>query len=93
MATPVSELDGFMSKFKSLWKCGLDADLLLRSISGQVTVTFSFVLSGNLRPFPGHSSPPLLVTNVRGRRCIRRLNAMKSFDGSYHPGGLIKGKV
>ena len=50
MATPVIDLDGFMSKFESIWKSGLDADLLLGSISGKATVTFSNVLSGNPRP-------------------------------------------
>ena len=77
MATPVSDLDGFTftSKFESIWKSGLDADLLLGSISGKATVTFSNVLSGNPRPFPEYSSPPSLVPNVRGRRCIRRLKS------------------
>ena len=58
------QLDSFVCKFRQLWKDGLNADLSVKSVAGNATISFSVSLD-NGSGMLGRSS--FLAGNTRDR--------------------------
>ena len=62
----VISIDSFFVKFKKLWQNGLDAELEMKTKSGQVSISLSLILDNK----QGHIVNP--YADMTPRSCVRR---------------------